>query len=75
MNNQFNSDMYQMVAKNIKKYREAKKLSLTDLAKYAEISESFLERFENLEENVTISIYDLYKISVILDVSINYFFE
>jgi len=75
MNNQFNFDMYQMVAKNIKKFREAKKLSLTDLAKYAEISESFLERFENLEENLTISIYDLYKISVILDVSINYFFE
>jgi len=31
--------------------------------------------FENLQDNLIISIYDLYKISVVLNVSIDKFFE
>ena len=71
----FNPEIYQTVARNVKKYRELKKLSIQDLARYAKVSDSFLERFEHSTENISISIYDLYKISVILDVNINLFFE
>lgn len=71
----FNIAMYKTVGKNIKKYRELKGLSLDKLCKYADIKEEYLNDFENLKDNLTISIYDLYKISVILDVSIDKFFE
>lgn len=71
----FQTDMYLVVAKNIKKYRELKGLSIKELAKYTDIRESFLKEFEEYKEGLTISIYDLYKISVILDVSIQYFFK
>jgi len=71
----FNNEMYKTVGKNIKKYRKLKNLSLKKLSEYADIKEDFLNDFENLQDNLIISIYDLYKISVILEVSINKFFE
>lgn len=75
MNNyQFDPEMYKIVAKNINKYCELKSISLSDLAKYTEISESFLEKFCG-GKDISISIYDLYKISVVLDVNISLFFN
>lgn len=71
----FNKEMYKTVGKNIKKYRILKKLTLEELSSYAQIKREFLEKFENIEDNLTISIYDLYKISVILEVNINEFFK
>lgn len=70
----FNQEMYKTVGKNIKKYRELKGLSIDELCEYAEIKKEFLNDFENLKDGLSISIYDLYKISVILDVSIDKFF-
>lgn len=72
---EFNPDMYRLVAKNVTKYMELKNLTITDLAKYTEISEKFLDKFLNYNTNTIISIYDLYKISVILEVGMNVFFE
>ncbi len=72
---EFNPKMYKVVGNNIKKYRKNKNISLDELSKYAEIKKSFLEKFEDAQTDLTISIYDLYKISVILDVSINKFFD
>jgi len=70
----FNNEMYKTVGKNIKKYRKLKNLSLKKLSEYADIKEDFLNDFENLQDNLIISIYDLYKISVVLNVSIDKFF-
>lgn len=70
----FNPEMYKTVAKNIRKYRKEKGLSIDELSSYAQIKKDFLGKFEALED-LTISIYDLYKISVILDTSIEKFFE
>ncbi len=76
MNNyQFNPEIYKTVGRNIKKYRELKNISLEDLSKYADIKKDFLEKFENASLDLAISIDELYKISVILTVSINQFFE
>lgn len=72
---EFNPKMYKVVGNNIKKYRKDKNISLDELSTYAEIKKSFLEKFEDAQTDLTISIYDLYKISVILDVSINKFFD
>ncbi len=71
---QENPEMYQLVAKNIRKYREEKNLNIEELSLYTNIKRSILEKIEE-DENVVISIYELYKISVILEVGINHFFE
>ncbi len=71
----FNKEMYKTVGKNIKKYRILKNLTLEELSSFAKINAEFLEKFENIEDNLTISIYDLYKISVILEVNISEFFK
>lgn len=72
---EFNPDMYRLVAKNINKYMKAKNLTISDLAKYTKIKEKFLVLFLNDNSDTIISIYDLYKISVILEVGMNMFFE
>lgn len=73
-NFEFNPEMYKIVAKNVRKYRKEKNLTIDELSKYAEIKKEFLQNFELADTNMTISIYDLYKISVILNTSIDKFF-
>ena len=73
-NYEFNPEMYKTVAKNIRFYRKGKGLSLDELSKYADIKKEYLQEFELSDTNMTISIYDLYKISVILETSIDKFF-
>ncbi len=72
---EFNLEMYKTVALNVGKYRKEKRYSIDELCKYAEIKKEFLQEFELADKNMPISIYDLYKISVILDVNISKFFE
>ena len=74
-NYKFNPEMYKTVAKNIRFYRKEKGLSLDELSDYAVIIKEFLQEFELADTNMAISIYDLYKISVILETSIDKFFE
>lgn len=71
----FNPDMYKLVAKNITKYMKIKSMTISDLAKYTEINVKYLNKFLDSNDNMAISIYDLYKISVILEVGMNVFFE
>ena len=71
----FDSSMYNTVAINIKKYRMKNEISIKDLANKTGIKEKYLMDLEDIRNNVKISIYDLYKISVILDISIDKFFE
>lgn len=71
----FDSKMYKTVASNIKKYRMKKGMSIATLCKYADIKQDYLELLESLQEEITITIYDLYKISIILEVGIDKFFE
>ncbi len=72
---EFNLDMYKLVARNVNKYMKLKNLTTESLAQFTEISEKFLDKFLNNNDNTAISIYDLYKISVILEVGMNVFFE
>ena len=73
-NYEFNPEMYKTVAKNVRFYRKAKGLSIDELSDYAKIKKEFLQEFELAQDNKAISIYDLYKISVILDISVDKFF-
>lgn len=71
----FNPEMYKTVAQNVRFYRKEKGMTIEELAQLAEIKKEFLQNFELADTNMAISIYDLYKISVILNVSIDKFFE
>ena len=71
---EFDTVMYKTVAKNINKYLNIRKMTITDLAEYAQIDKEYLEDYLKGDKDLTISIYDLYKISVILEVTINKFF-
>ncbi len=50
-------------------------MSIDELSNYAHISKEYLQKFELADTNMSISIYDLYKISVILETSIDKFFD
>lgn len=73
-NYQFNPKMYQDVANNIMKYLKEKEMTIKELCDYAELKEISFQKFLDDPINTTISIYDLYKISIILNVSIDRFF-
>ena len=75
MKYKFNLKMYRTVASNITKFMKIKKVSLEDLCTNAEIKAQFLAKFLQKDSNLKIAIYDLYKISIVLDVNINEFFK
>ena len=74
-NYKFDNHIYETIAVNLKKYLQENNISPKQLAKHAQIKESYLLNFLNRQKDLSISIYDLYKISVILNVSIDYFFK
>ena len=71
----FDLQVYKTVADNINKYLALINISNEELATIADIKLDYLSKFLNYNPNLTISIYDLYKISVILDTNINNFFN
>jgi len=68
------------IGKNIKRYRtlynaNVGELTQSDLAKKVGVSVSLIGGLESKNSNSGISIYNLYKISEVLNVPINKFFE
>ena len=59
----------------IKKYRNEKGMRLMDLAEAIDITPDYLRRMEAPTGRDSISLMVLYKISVVLDVRIDKFFE
>ena len=74
------NEIYKIISKNIKKYRQLnninnKKLTQQELAKLIGVSTSLIGSMESNKSNQGISIYNLYKISIILKTPINKFFK
>ena len=69
--------MYKIIGKSIKKYRKLNKNKLTqkELAEKVGVCTSLIGSLESNKINQGISIYNLYKISKILNVPINNFLE
>lgn len=65
----------QNIAKNIRKYREDKNITQEQLACDIDMSFDYLRRFESQNGKEGISLYSLYKISIVLDVSIDKFLQ
>ena len=71
----FNENIKAIICKNIKKYRNEKNVKLMDLAEKLDLSVNHLKRIESTNDRNNISLLTLYKISIILGVRIDKFFE
>ena len=73
-------ELYKIIGKNIKKYRKIYNknggiMTQERLAEEADVSVSLISSLESEKTNKGISIVNLYKISIILGVSIDKFLE
>lgn len=73
-------ELNRIIGNNIKKYRLAynkngEKITQENLAEAINSSVSLISNLESKKSNVGISISNLYKISIVLDIPINRFFE
>ena len=72
---QFDPDIKKVVARNIRKYRLAAKITQEQLALDCDRSYEFIRRLESTEAKEGISLDLLYKISIVLETRIDKFFE
>ena len=70
-----NEDIKATVCKNVKKYRNEKNVRLMELAEEIGVTPDHLKRIESKNGRNNISLVTLYKISVLLGVSMDKFFE
>ena len=68
------TDIYNVIGKNIKKYRKRKGLKQRELAEALYLSDSFIAKLESVTHQ-TISIDTLEEISSVLDCDIRDFFD
>lgn len=70
----FNQNVIEIVARNVRKYRKMAGITQEQLALDIGVSNDFLRRFETTFGKEGMSLNTLYKISVVLDVSMDKFF-
>ena len=77
MNNkyEFDPNIKNTICNNIRKYRNEKGIRLMDLAEAIDVTPNHLKRIESPNDRNNISLMSLYKISKVLDVRIDKFFE
>ena len=72
MNNlKFDSDIYNTIRKNIKKYRKEKKITSAQLAEMVGLSHDFIRQIQSEKAAYNFSVETMYKIAVALDVSLD----
>lgn len=69
------TDLYLIIAKNIKYYRQQRNLTQIQLAEQAKISISYLSKIEAVGCNKSLSISVLNQIANVLDIEISEFFK
>ena len=70
----FDDNIIETIAYNVIKYRKINGITQEHLAELANVSTSLIGNLESKKTYQGISIYNLYKISKILNVPIEYFF-
>ena len=71
----FNENIIEVVAYNVIKYRKLNNITQEQLAIDIGVSPKFIRKFESTKGSEGLSLLSLYKISVVLGVSIDKFFE
>ena len=72
---EFNVNIIEVVARNVRKYRKMAGITQEQLALDIGVSNDFLRRFETTLGKEGMSLNTLYKISVVLNVSMEHFFK
>ena len=68
-------DIYNVIRKNIKKYRKQKNMTQAKLAEKSYLSHDYIRQIESEKVANTFSVQTIYDISVALDVSIELLFK
>lgn len=71
----FDDEIIKTIATNIRKYRKERKITQEQLALDIDVSPEFYRRFESTLGSEGISLTNVYKISVVLDIRIDKLFE
>jgi len=74
-NFEFDEDIYLTIRKNIKKHRQEKGITAAQLAESVELSHEFIRQLESNNRKYTLSVRTLYKIGVVLSVSLDKLIE
>ena len=72
---EFDPNIKAIICQNIKKYRNIKNVSSMELAEAVDVTPEHLKRIESVNDRNNISLITLYKISIVLNVSIDKFFK
>ncbi|MBA9085093.1 transcriptional regulator with XRE-family HTH domain [Fontibacillus solani] len=67
----FDDDIYNIIRRNIKKYRKEKGLTSAQLAEMVDLSHDFIRQIESEKTRYNFSVETFYKISVALDVGLD----
>lgn len=70
----FNQSIIEVVAKNVRKFRKLAGITQEQLATDIGVSNDFLRRFETTLGKEGMSLRTLYKISIVLNVTMDQFF-
>lgn len=68
---EFNPNLKSTIASNIRKYRKLRGLTQEELALYAELSYDFVRRIESSSGKSGFSVYTIYKLATVLEVSLD----
>ena len=71
----FNDNIIEIIAYNVIKYRKIAGITQEQLALDIGVSPEFIRKFESTRGSEGLSLMSLYKISIVLNVSIDKFFE
>ena len=73
--NKYEINIYEQIAKNIKKYRNLAGISQAELAERVGVSHEFIRRNESKKGRKSFSVDTLWKVSVALDINPGSLFE
>ena len=73
--NKYEINIYEQIAKNIKKYRNLAGISQAELAERVGVSHEFIRRNESKKGRKSFSVDTLWKFSVALDINPGLLFE
>ena len=71
----FNDRIIEVIAYNVIKYRKLNGITQEQLALDIGVSPEFIRKFESTKGSEGLSLISLYRISIVLDTSIDKFFE
>ena len=71
----FNDNIIEIIAYNVRKYRKINGITQEQLAIDIDVTPEFIRKFESTRGSEGLSLMSLYKISIVLNVSMDKFFE